>query len=48
MKLKDRLGSKIVEVTSGEVISGDPTAVFLEEKGRVEMVKLDLAELVGH
>ena len=48
MKLKDRLGAKIVEVCSGEVISSDPTAVFFEEEDRVEMVELDLTEFVGH
>ena len=48
MKLKDRLGAEIVEVCSGEVESSDPTAVFFKEEGRVEMVKLNLAEFVGH
>ena len=48
VKLKDRFGSKVVEASSREVISSDPTTVFFKEKGGVEVVKLDLTELVGH
>ena len=46
VKLKDRFGSKVVEAPSGEVKSSDPAAMLFEEKGRVEVVELDLTKFV--